>query len=502
MRNFYLLLLALLLATPCSVQSQSTGAIPFSADDVFSQLCKTYGVSHADSAVSVAYQTERSFYLYGHFPSPWDSMTFFQKGIFVATNDALFSWEVVYGRRDTFEVTTMVNNATVYRHDDDYETPDKLQHKDIARYRTQLARISPAVLLRTIRDQETRRAVLSTDDSVVVLQCGEPIEYAVRIVVDRKSFRICRVEQVEKGDYRGDKKRAVYYRDYAVEGGHLYPTTVVETEYGHTTSEWKLRSVDPASIDTTRFAIPADYTLQPDSPEEIVQPDLVWVPLAEHLYAVDLRHLNNRTLVVEHHDYCTVIEAGQTSAAGELIVDMVKNMLPGKPIRYFVFGHHHPDFIGGIRAFAAEGATIITPNRTVNFVRELLATQHSLNPDRWEKSGSLAKDVDLLLVEDSCVIEDGMNCLQIYNIGRTSAHTLDYLVFYFPKQNILFQGDLGLMREGRTSKLWAGERGLIEFITTKKLNVERVLQSWPLSRNGARTDFPFADWIQMMGEGE
>ncbi len=502
MRNSYLLLLALLLATPCSVQSQIIEGNLSSADDVFHQLCKTYGVNSAEDVAPVAYQTERSFYLYGHFPSPWDSMAFLQKGIFVATNDALYSWEVVYGRRDTFEVTTMVNNATVYRHDDDYETPDKLQRKDIERYRAQLARISPSVLLRTMWDQGSQCALLSTDDSTIVLGCGERIEGAMQIVVDRKSFRIRRVEQIEKGDYRGDRKRAVYYRDYAVEGGHLYPTTVVETEYGHTTSEWKLRSVDPASVDTTRFAIPADYTLQPDSPEEIVRSDLVWVPLAEHLYAVDLRHLNNRTLVVEHRDYCTVIEAGQTSAAGELIIDMVKNMLPGKPIRYFVFGHHHPDFIGGIRAFAAEGATIITPKRTVNFVRELLSTQHSLDPDRWEKNSGVVESVDLLLVEDSCVIEDGMNRLQIYNIGRTSAHTLDYLVFHFPKQSILFQGDLGLMREGRTSKLWAGERGLIEFVTTKELNVERVLQSWPLSRNGARTDFPFTEWMQMMDEGE
>ncbi len=41
-------------------------------------------------------------------------------------------------------------------------------------------------------------------------------------------------------------------------------------------------------------------------------------------------------------------------------IDAVKKVIPGKPIRHAVDSHHHFDHSGGLRACAAEGATIVT----------------------------------------------------------------------------------------------------------------------------------------------
>jgi glyoxylase-like metal-dependent hydrolase (beta-lactamase superfamily II) len=52
----------------------------------------------------------------------------------------------------------------------------------------------------------------------------------------------------------------------------------------------------------------------------------------------------------------------------------IKSLVPNKPIRYVINSHHHFDHSGGLRAFAAEGVTVITHeiNRTY-FERTLAA---------------------------------------------------------------------------------------------------------------------------------
>ena len=491
------LLLVVMLAIPCAAQLQAN-EIERSANEVFDSLCEAYGLDRIEKEGKLAFQFDRVFYLYGHFPSPWDSIAYYPQGLLYASNNALCHWETVLSKRDTFQVTTIVNDTTVFRYDDDYPDPKKLYHKDIARYRNRIARLMPAVVLRTIRNDVPLLTILSTDDSTIVLGCTGGASETTRLFIDKENYRMKRLEQTFPGDYRGDRETVIRYSDHVVEDGLLYSASVTVKEFGHLSSEWRLRRLDPSAVDMSLFTLPSGYRLADGVPEKPA-PDLVWQSVAQHIYAIDFQHLNNRILVVEHEDYCTVIEAPKDSESGELILEMIKEKLPDKPVRYFVFGHHHPDYIGGIRAFAAAGATIITPKGTVNYVRDLLGRRHTLNPDRWEKMGRPTEEVQLLVVEDLCVIGDQFNVLEMYNIGVASAHTRDYLIFYFPESKILFQGDLGRMREGRTGLLWRGEKGVINFVESKGLDVERVLQSFPLSRNGARTDFPYKEWVDMVG---
>src|SRR5262249_61312064 len=93
---------------------------------------------------------------------------------------------------------------------------------------------------------------------------------------------------------------------------------------------------------------------------------------------------SHNSLAVECKDYAVVIEGPLNDARSNAVIAETHKLIPNKPIRYLVNTHHHFDHLGGIRAFVAEGATVVTDDRNKEFYREVvLAPQpRSLSPDR------------------------------------------------------------------------------------------------------------------------
>ncbi len=197
-----------------------------------------------------------------------------------------------------------------------------------------------------------------------------------------------------------------------------------------------------------------------------------------------------RSLVVEFADFVVALEAPLTSAGGERMVDAIGARFPDKPLRYVLFGHYHPHYSGGLRAFVAAGARVVAPPGNARFAAELARLPFSRSPDR------LARAPRPALVEEfrgSWAIEDATNRLEAHDIGAASEHTDEYVVFYLPRAGLLFEGDLGFFA-GPGGGLRAGRRarGLLEAIEAKGLRVERLVQSWPLG--GLPASLGFADW--------
>ena len=93
---------------------------------------------------------------------------------------------------------------------------------------------------------------------------------------------------------------------------------------------------------------------------------------------------SHNSLAVEFKDFITVIEGPLNDERSNAVIAETHKLIPNKPIRYLVNTHHHFDHLGGIRAFVAEGATVIADGRDRNFYeRVVLAPQpRSLSPDR------------------------------------------------------------------------------------------------------------------------
>src|SRR5258708_35395151 len=93
---------------------------------------------------------------------------------------------------------------------------------------------------------------------------------------------------------------------------------------------------------------------------------------------------NANSVAVEFKDFIAVGEAPTSEARSSAVIAEIKKTIPNKPIRYVVVTHHHFDHSGGIRTYAAEGATVITDDHNKDYFQKVVLGPQSraLEPDR------------------------------------------------------------------------------------------------------------------------
>jgi glyoxylase-like metal-dependent hydrolase (beta-lactamase superfamily II) len=141
-------------------------------------------------------------------------------------------------------------------------------------------------------------------------------------------------------------------------------------------------------------------------------------------------------MAVAFKDFIVAVEAPGSSDGAERVIKKIKEAIPGKPIRYLAMTHHHGDHIGGLRAFIAEGATIVT---TAGNRKVVEAMARAPQNDRLAKS---PKKPEVLLVEGGKrTITDGERTLELIDVGP-NPHAQEMVVAYLRNERVLFQGDL------------------------------------------------------------
>lgn len=179
-----------------------------------------------------------------------------------------------------------------------------------------------------------------------------------------------------------------------------------------------------------------------------------------------------------------------------MIISEANKIAPNKPIKYFVFGHYHPHYLGGIRSFIHRGAKIICSKADQEYVDYLASASHSLNPDNLQRQ---PKPLVFEEIKDSLTITDSKFEMKIYFIGKKSEHTNDYLVYYFPSEKLLFEDDLvWIAREGEIKKASGRQSGLYNAVMELGLDIKTIIQSWPVADYGVKTVIPFSDLEKSM----
>jgi glyoxylase-like metal-dependent hydrolase (beta-lactamase superfamily II) len=242
----------------------------------------------------------------------------------------------------------------------------------------------------------------------------------------------------------GDMLWETRYTEYRDFGGVKFPTVLhmhqgdVRLNPGHNTMEVRVTNAQP-NIPVAPVAVP-DNVRQAKAAPVRVEPqklaDGVWLMTGG----------SHNSVAVEFADFITVVEAPQNEARSIAVINAVRQVIPGKPIRYVVNTHHHFDHLGGVRTYVAEGVTVVTHQANRDFYDQVVfyPAARTLEPDRLDTYFPLfsaQRRVDTKLVSDKYEITDGVRTLHVYPVEGL-AHAASMLLAFLPQERILVNADM------------------------------------------------------------
>jgi glyoxylase-like metal-dependent hydrolase (beta-lactamase superfamily II) len=144
----------------------------------------------------------------------------------------------------------------------------------------------------------------------------------------------------------------------------------------------------------------------------------------------------HNTLFIATNTYLIAVEAPNDDGQAIQSIAMAKKRYPGKPIRYLILTHHHVDHVGGMRTYAAEGATIVMAKEDGDYFRKALARPETLNPDA-PKNAFTPKVIE---VDGKWSVKDGGREVDAYMVENP--HAADMMIVYVPDAKLGIVTDL------------------------------------------------------------
>ena len=234
-----------------------------------------------------------------------------------------------------------------------------------------------------------------------------------------------RVESWYGHPVAGDIKVVTHYGPYRDFAGVKFPSKIIQYQDGLIT------------LDLTVTAVRANPPVNIEVPENVrTNP----VPVKSEKAADGVWYItggSHHSALIEMKDYLIVVEGPQGDQRSTAVLAEVKKLVPNKPIKYLVNSHHHFDHSGGVRAYAAEGVTIVTHEVNRPYFEKAVVNSHNYSPDRLAKS---RKKPVFQTMGDNMVLTDGTRSVELYQIVG-NAHHDGLIMAYLRKEKLLIEAD-------------------------------------------------------------
>ena len=365
------------------------------------------------------------------------------------------------------------HNATIINGDDSYQinyragTVSKIAEPDFATTSGPFVRVTPALLVRTLNDRSANAHYLGETaiEGVTydVVGFSMTVGPAISMYFDRETHLLRRSERVFPGfglvEYRFD--------DYKVADGmpfnqnfRLYLNGDANLERSNVSMKINAPVDDYLNVDANLVTM---LEVQPDTLSRQEISDGVWLIGGTGTYA----------MFVDMGDY--VFAAGGTAGIPDRI-ELLREVVGDKPIRYSMMTHHHFDHVLGVSAYETEGATILAAAAHEKVIRDAAENGDALK---------------FTAVQERMTLESADRRVDIIDIGPT-AHTEHLLVAYLPDEGILFEGDhFAMPRVGPPPPAVPSTQTFAEALARLELDVTKFVSAHS-SRVGSKEDLKAA----------
>jgi glyoxylase-like metal-dependent hydrolase (beta-lactamase superfamily II) len=238
-----------------------------------------------------------------------------------------------------------------------------------------------------------------------------------------------RVEAVVPHPVLGDTPVEVTYTEYKDYGGVKFPTRIRQSAGGFPT------------LDVTVTDVKPNVAVDVQVPDGVRAAAGFYGKIATQMVADGVWYLtggSHHSVVIEMKDHLVVVEGPLNDERALAVIAEARTLVAGKPIRYVVASHHHFDHSGGLRAFAAEGATVITHESNRAFFEGSLAAPATVAPDHMAR---MSRKPVVEGVRDRRVLTDGGRTVELHHIAG-SAHAGGLLMVYLPREKLLSEADV------------------------------------------------------------
>jgi glyoxylase-like metal-dependent hydrolase (beta-lactamase superfamily II) len=284
------------------------------------------------------------------------------------------------------------------------------------------------------------------------------------VLYDRATGRPARVRTLDYDNIWGDVTYDVVLADWQVVEGVRVATSQKYELNGRPVVEIKVGEVKiNAAVAADRFAIPPAFKRGAPSPatgnavpyQWVIRRPFIGTYLDSDVPSYDARgggglrfvelapgvqHVvggTHHSLLIEMRDHLIVFDAPVSDWHSHWVLDAARAKYPGKPVKVLVLTHHHMDHAGGLRAYLAQGATLVVGKGSAEHFRRVLAAPFTRNPDL--KPTDLTR-TEIIEVADKRVFSDGQREVHAYLLDNP--HARGMLIGYLPSARLGFVTDL------------------------------------------------------------
>ncbi len=429
-----------------------------------------------------------------HTFEPWEQTNYTGKGTVWISTDSFYKSDTLLkvARNKTYYSKTQFSKTDLLFLDYGDKDLFAVTQNMFLDHNFKTARYSPVTLINYFFQQKVSAGKENNNDFAVYKTTIN--KSIVKLYIRKSDNLLDKVTVLSADELFGDVLSTFTYSDYSAANNFSYPKTIqIEKINGKVKDEVKISTASLTNEIPRLLDRPADYKIKEETE---TKPEIKVEKYSNNIYFIELKHTDDRVMVVEFSNFLLVAEAPLNSKNGELIISEAKKIAPKKPIKYFVFGHYHPHYLGGMRPFIHKRATILCSKSDEEYVKYLANAPHGLDPDSLQLQFEPLQTKE---IKDSLTITEGEFEMKIYFIGKKSEHTNDYLIYYFPTEKLLFEDDLvWIAKEGTIKKASGRQAGLYNAVKELHVDIKTIVQSWPVSDHGVKTIIPFEDLEKSM----